>query len=78
MPQANTVVASTKTQKSKASITRAYNKAHQNALKIMWDFYKQNKTMLMPNIKIFRENIIQQLIAGNSAEQVFYKYYLSK
>jgi hypothetical protein len=44
------------------------------AARIMWDFYRDNKSQLAPHVRNYRELIIAQLIQGQSAKQAFSQF----
>lgn len=41
------------------------------AVVLMWEYYRDNKASLAANIREYRDFILQQLILGNPAASVF-------
>ena len=41
------------------------------AAQAMWEYYKENKAILIPDIREYRDYILELLMLGNSATKVF-------
>lgn len=48
--------------------------SERRAARVMWDFYRDNKSRLAPHVRNHRELIIAQLIQGLPVKQAFSQF----
>ena len=53
---------------------RGATRSFPDAAEVMWRYYKANKSLLIADIRIYREYILEQLMAGHSDVEVFARF----
>lgn len=54
------------------------SRSFDEAAKLMWNYYSENKLILRSNIKQSREYILQELMQGRPVADVFAPFFLSQ